>query len=249
MGAELPPTAVLRETPPHANHCCRGRPLPLNKTLSRLGQIIDVAEERELIARNPMRVNGRRRKLRTPNTRRSYIDRQSTSTRSSLPPASSTVRLAPTPRRAILATLALAGLRIGELLELRWCNIDLASGALHVGRSKTDAGIREIALLPFLCNELAALKAARNPAIGDLVFGTNPRNPAECHQHTPARPPPRGDASQRDAGNDWCTAAPGPAHTALATANVCVAPVALGRSAPAVMAQLGRTDARLTLRV
>lgn len=29
----------------------------INKLLVRLGQILDVAEERELIARNPMRVN------------------------------------------------------------------------------------------------------------------------------------------------------------------------------------------------
>ena len=36
---------------------------------------MDVADERELIARNPMVVNRRRRKLRTPTPRRSYIDR------------------------------------------------------------------------------------------------------------------------------------------------------------------------------
>jgi hypothetical protein len=41
----------------------------INKTLTRLGQILDVAEERELISRNPMSVNRRRRKLKASASR------------------------------------------------------------------------------------------------------------------------------------------------------------------------------------
>jgi hypothetical protein len=47
----------------------------INKTLTRLGQILDVADERDLITRNPMSVNRRRRKLRAPAPRPSYLDR------------------------------------------------------------------------------------------------------------------------------------------------------------------------------
>ena len=42
-------------------------------------------------------------------------------------------------RRAMLAVLVYAGLRIGELCALRWRDVDLAGGWLHTG-SKTDAG-------------------------------------------------------------------------------------------------------------
>jgi integrase len=45
-------------------------------------------------------------------------------------------------RRAELATLAFTGLRLGELLELRWRDVDLASGRLSVRESKADAGQR-----------------------------------------------------------------------------------------------------------
>jgi integrase len=51
-----------------------------------------------------------------------------------------------TPRYAIRATLTFAGLRIGELLALRWADVDLAAGRLRLARSKTDAGLREVAL-------------------------------------------------------------------------------------------------------
>ena len=40
----------------------------------------------------------------------------------------------------MLAVLTFAGLRIGELCSLRWRDVDLASGWLTVGESKTDAG-------------------------------------------------------------------------------------------------------------
>jgi hypothetical protein len=37
----------------------------INKTITRLGQILAVAEERDLIARNPVRINTKNRKLKT----------------------------------------------------------------------------------------------------------------------------------------------------------------------------------------
>ena len=63
-------------------------------------------------------------------------------------------------RRALLATPALAGLRIGEALALRWCDVDLAAGRLGVGESKTDAGRRD-----WICRGLFAMNSMlRRPA-------------------------------------------------------------------------------------
>ncbi len=47
----------------------------INKTITRLGQILAVAEERDLITRNPVRVNTRNRKLKTPRKRPVFLDR------------------------------------------------------------------------------------------------------------------------------------------------------------------------------
>jgi integrase len=45
-------------------------------------------------------------------------------------------------RRALLSTLAGAGLRNGETCALNWGDIGLASGTLTVREAKTDAGVR-----------------------------------------------------------------------------------------------------------
>lgn len=74
-------------------------------------------------------------------------------------------------REAIVATLVLAGPRAHELCGLRWRDVDLAGGRLFIGRSKTDAGMREITMLPLLRDLLASHKAAAHPAgPEDLVF-------------------------------------------------------------------------------
>jgi len=61
-------------------------------------------------------------------------------------------------RRAMLSTLMFAGLRIGELLDLRWRDVDLAGGQVTVRASKTDAGRRQVGML-LLHEELNTLKA------------------------------------------------------------------------------------------
>jgi integrase len=59
----------------------------------------------------------------------------------------------------MLTTLALAGLRIGELIELRWRDVDFTEGKITVRASKTDAGMRRVDLKPRLRAELEALRA------------------------------------------------------------------------------------------
>lgn len=100
----------------------------VNKTITRLAQILEVAVERELIGRNPAR--GKRRRLRERRPERTWLDRAEQIT--ALPEAGgeldaeARVDRRATPRRAFLATLTLAGLRIGEALALHWRDVDLA---------------------------------------------------------------------------------------------------------------------------
>ncbi len=58
--------------------------------------------------------------------------------------------------RPVVATLAGAGLRVGEAVALRWRDVNLATGTLRVGQSKSDAGTgREVDLPAGLVQELA----------------------------------------------------------------------------------------------
>jgi integrase len=56
--------------------------------------------------------------------------------------------------RAIFLTLVLTGVRRNELRGLRWRNVDLIENVLRVEDSKTDTGVRAIAITPTLAEEL-----------------------------------------------------------------------------------------------
>jgi integrase len=64
-------------------------------------------------------------------------------------------------RRAIVATLGLAGLRVTELCQLEQRHVHLAARKIHVRESKTAAGVRAIDIRPRLLEELTAYNAAR----------------------------------------------------------------------------------------
>ena len=53
-------------------------------------------------------------------------------------------------RRPLLATLTLAGLRISEALDLRWRDVNLATGKVRVVAAMTHAGVRTVDLSPTL---------------------------------------------------------------------------------------------------
>ncbi|MDX6726248.1 MAG: integrase [Baekduia sp.] len=157
----------------------RMAPSYINATITRLGTILDVADERELIARNPVRVNPRNRKLKVRRVRRAYLDRPEQIEALLLAAAEldaeatnradRDTRL----RRPMLATLIFGGLRISEALALRWRDVDLAGGRLRVAGSKTDAGVRWVPLMPTLRDELAERKAAaKHTGPDDKVFAT-----------------------------------------------------------------------------
>lgn len=151
--------------------------------------------------------------------------------------------------RALLATLALAGLRIDEALSLSWRDLDLAAGRLNVVRSKTDAGEREVDLLPLLREELVELKARRgSPDRDALVFGTTRggKESASNVRNRLLRPAAeRASAALAEDGRD-----PLPRLTPHSLRRTYASVlVALGRDPAYVMAQLGHTDAAFTLKV
>ena len=57
--------------------------------------------------------------------------------------------------RTLLATLVFTGVRLGELLALRWEDVDWGSGILHVHGTKTSSSEREVVLMPALQQLLA----------------------------------------------------------------------------------------------
>jgi integrase len=89
--------------------------------------------------------------------------------------------------RALWATALYAGLRRGELMALRWEDVDLTQGVIHVERSydekahleiepKSSAGKRTVPIVGALRDELLAHKAREGRKAG-LVFGSTETKP------------------------------------------------------------------------
>jgi len=144
----------------------------INKTLTTLAAILEAAVEYELIGRNPAR--GRRRRLPAAPPHRTWLDRADhiSALLDAADALDGKARIGQGQRRALLATLTFAGLRIGEVLSLRWRDVDLARGTITVRAAKTDAGVRTVNVLPALRDELGAYRAPLNVTPDALVFGT-----------------------------------------------------------------------------
>jgi integrase len=147
----------------------------INMTLVLLAQIMERALERELIARNPAK--GKARRVKESKPPRSYLDGAGQII-ALLDAAGELDREAPerrrhVERRAMLATLTFAGLRISELCALRWRDVDLATGRIRVEDSKTDAGVRKVKIRGALRDELLALRGRHQDAPQSaFVFAT-----------------------------------------------------------------------------
>ncbi len=153
----------------------------INKTITRLGQILEVAVEYGLIQSNPAR--GRRRRLRASPPAPIWLD-SAEQVKALLDAAGELDRQAlasggrehhggPAYRRALLAVLVFSGLRISELTALRWRDVDLDGSRLWIRASKTDAGIRIVDLLPALRLELTSHKERAPDATPDAhVFAS-----------------------------------------------------------------------------
>lgn len=133
----------------------------INMTLTLMAAILEGAVDRELISRNPAKGKSRRAREREP--KRSYLD--TAQQVEALLGAAGTLDAAAREdrrhidRRAIIATFVFAGLRVSELTGLRWRDVDLAAGWLHVEDSKTDAGRRKVKIRGALRDELVRVRA------------------------------------------------------------------------------------------
>jgi integrase len=125
-------------------------PSQINKTLKRLSQILDLAVDYGHIPSNPAVSRGGRRRVKESTPMRAWVEPEQ---------LLALLDAAPRGHRPILATLAGAGLRVGELCALDWRDLDLATGALVVRESKTTAGRREVDLPSGLVTELWTLAA------------------------------------------------------------------------------------------
>jgi integrase len=228
-------------------------PASLNKTLKRLAQILDVAIEHHpgLLSANPAR--GRRRRAKPSVPDRGFLEaEQVAALLRAAGELDSVARRDRTHigRRATLAVLALGGLRIGELLDLRWRDVDLPSGRLHVRAAKTAAGARAIQMGGLLRDELLAHRTrCLTAGPDDLVFATTTgrRQNRENVRRRVLHPAlERADEILELAGRPLI--ASNVTLHALRRTYISLL-LEAGENPRVVMAQVGHTDPALTLRV
>jgi integrase len=231
----------------------RVRPLSarsINMTVTLLGAILESAVERGLMVRNPSR--GKRRRVRERAPRRSYLDTAQQieallAAAGELDAEADKIRRH-VKRRAGVAVLTFAGLRIGELLALEWSDVDLAAGWLTIGDAKTDAGRRKVKLRGTLRDELAALRADAKGATGYLfATSTGQRmSPENFRSRVLSAAVKRASANLQAADQAPLPEGLTPHSLRRTFASILYA---LGESPPVVMQEMGHTDPALALRV
>ena len=248
----------------------RARPLSgrsINMHLDLLAQILAVAVDHGVIDSNP--AVGRRRRLKLSKPRPVHLDSAEQiaillEAASELDRGEAVITVADrngrtwtqrhpvqtTGRRAAIATLLLGGGRASATGAMLWRDVDLANGRFEVGRDKTDAGMREVDMLPLLREILTEHKAASKPAApDDPVFVTSAGKPRSRHnirqdvvdavvahanrlvEERGLQPLPLGITAHKLR------------HTSASIL------VAIGKDPTYVMQQLGLTDPAFTLRV
>lgn len=187
----------------------------INKTITRLAQILDVADEYGMIDRNPAK--GKRRRVKAAKAAPVWLDRAE---------------------------------HIAALLDLCWRDVDLTAGRITVRASKTDAGVRQIDMLPVLRDELLELKASpRRTGPNERVFATRQghrQSPSNMRDRVLAPAVKRANQRLGEAGEVPLPERLTPHKLRHTFASLLVA---LGVDPGSVMDQLGHTDPAFTLRV
>jgi integrase len=154
----------------------------VRKILTSLGSMLSDAQERGLVSRNVCRDLGSRRK-------KGAADRADRRAKGRLKvgvdiPSRDEIRAIVAalhgPWRPILLTAIFTGLRASELRGLRWADVDLKKGELHVrqradrynaiGAPKSESGERTVPVPPIVANALRELKLASREDGADIVF-------------------------------------------------------------------------------
>ena len=218
----------------------------INKTIRLLAAILEQAVEYGYLDRNPAR--GRKRLLKEGKPPRSYLQpEQVAALLSAAGELDEASHNGIHRRRALLATLALAGLRISEALDLSWRDVNLDGRRLQVASSKTDAGIREVDLTPTLRDLLAAHRARSSfTKSTDFVFATR-----EGHRDNPSNVRNRLLATAVERANEMLQAEgrePIGTVTPHSLRRTFISLLlAAGADVPYVMAQAGHSDPKMTL--
>ena len=226
----------------------------INMQIDVLEQILEVAVEHELIPSNPAK--GRRRRLKVSKPRPVYLDSAEhievmleAAGELDRDPASRTKG-----RHAAIALLMLGGPRAsasGALLER---DVDLDNGRFLVRQDKTDAGMREVDMLPLLreiLTEYRAQKIQEGLPTGpnDPLLTTRSGKPRDRHNVrqrvvTPVVTKAEELLTQR--GGQPLPQGISPHKLRHTFASVLIA---IGKDPAYVMHQLGHTDPAFTLRV
>ena len=194
----------------------------INMTVTLLAAILESAVERELITRNPAK--GKRRRVRERAPARSHLE-EAAQIEALLDAAGELDRDAQEQgkhiqRRAMIATLTFAGLRIGELLALRWRDVEprgrVADGRRLQDRRGTTQGegqgraARRAAGGSRVRRGGSARAGVRNADRQDVGRSQRPQSGAR----------PGGQAREREPSQARSAAAAGEADTALAAPHV-----------------------------
>ena len=155
-----------------------------------------------------------------------------------------------TGRRAAFATLLLGGGRASATGAMLWRDINLANGRFEVGRDKTDAGMREVDMLPLLREILTEHKAASEKTRpDDPVFLTSTGTARSRHNLRQDVVEPvvhRANRLVDERGLQPLPLGITPHKLRHTFASILVA---IGKDPTYVMQQLGHTDPAFTLRV
>jgi integrase len=221
----------------------------INKTIRLLAVILDQAVEYGHLDRNP--AQGRRRLLKESKPSRSFLQpEQVAALLSAAGKLDAEARFGDTRRRRpLLAVLTLAGLRIGEALNLRWRDVSLGARKLRVTEAKTDAGVREVDLTPTLQELLSEYRTrSKHTEPGDLVFPTakgRPDNASNVRERFFAGAVRKANEELEKAGQDPISNVT--PHSLRRTFISLLFSLPQPPSVPYVMAQVGHNDPKVTL--
>jgi integrase len=219
----------------------------INKTLQVLSAVLESACEYGHVSRNV--AHGRRRRLPSVTPSRTALDRAEhiAALLDAAGALDKAARRRHGQRRALVATLVFAGLRIGEALALTWADVDLARSTIVVRASKTDAGVRTVNIVPILHDELAAYSARAKGEPDALVFGSSngkPQSPSNVRRRLLAQAVKGANEKLAKAKAEPIPVKLTPHSLRRTFASLLFA---IGETPPYVMAQMGHTTAELTL--
>jgi integrase len=225
-------------------------PTSINKTIDCLQFILGAACEQKLVIENVAK--GRKRRMKEPPRRPVHLDTagQIEALLETAGKLDRDPQMHGSEREAIIATLVFAGPRAHELCNLLWRDVDLANGRIGIGRSKSQAGLREISILPVLHDYLAAHKAASYRGQPEALVFSNVSGGA-LNKDSLRKGVLIAAFERTDALLEARAQVPLPvgltAHKLRHTFASLL--IACGEDPNSVMAQLGHSDPKFTLRV